>query len=89
MRGNQTPRQDVHFQEIPTDTCFGTVSSWGLSEDVFGEFSESLLPRPTPTFLQHRLVGGAPAIVGSAHESTPWRAVQRAACEAIRNPKAA
>lgn len=38
-------------------------------------------------FLHDRPVGGAAEIVGSAHESTPWRAAQRAARQALTRPQ--
>ncbi len=55
MRGNETRRQNIHRQEIPKDPRYGVGASWAISEDVFGEFSESsdgkyvmLGPRPEP-----------------------------------------
>jgi hypothetical protein len=50
-------------------------------------YETSLTGGPTgwwASFLQRRPMGGAPDVVGVAQDPKPWRAVQRAAWDALR-----
>jgi hypothetical protein len=55
-------------------------------------YEASLTGGPTgwwASFLRQRPMGGAPDVVGVARDEKPWRAVQRAAWDALRKAQRA